>query len=643
MAAESFAKSISSTSRISSAESKPEVAGGDMSALKEHWLNLLTALPCVAWTAAADGNVDAISDQWTVCTGQTLQDATGAGWAKAVHPAERERTLLAWRQSLATGAALECDVQLRRRDGEYYCHQLRALPVVNDHVGPLRWAAVFLSNAPNASTLVASAIESEPDGQRLAQQEAKNLAILEAAVDAIICIDDHGIIESINPATERIFGYSENELLGRNVSMLMPHPYAAEHDGYLANYVKTGVKKIIGIGREVVGLRKDGTKFPVDLAVGEIKQPGRRAFTGIIRDISDRKQFAESLRKEQEFAEGIIETAQAIVLVIDEQGCIVRFNRFMEELSGLRLADIKGKLWTETFLPAHVHKGGLRPFRGALSSEIIKGVTYPITCADGAERQIAWWATAMHDANGKVSGILAIGHDMTDLIEANRKLVQSERLAALGEAATRLAHESRNTLQRIQVAAGTARLSANGNPQLLKQLDSIERSSEEIGELLAEVRNFAAPLNLDKMPSSLPDLWREAWSSLNAARQGRVVNLRETSAVTSKCTVDRFRMVQVFRNLLENSLAACADPVEIEISAPEVQHGGRLAEIRVRDNGPGLKPELRERVFEPFFTTKSKGTGLGMAIVRRTVEAHGGRIFVGDHPQGAEFVIQLPL
>jgi two-component system, LuxR family, sensor kinase FixL len=478
--------------------------------------------------------------------------------------------------------------------------------------------------------------------QWLEGREALNRAILEAAVDAIICIDDHGIIESINPATERIFGYSEGELLGKNVSMLMPNPYSQEHDSYLANYIRTGVKKIIGIGREVIGRRKDGTLFPADLAVGEIMQPGRRAFTGIIRDISDRKQAFESFRKEQEFAEAIIDTAQAIVLVLDVNSCIVRFNRFMEELSGVRLAEVKGQAWMDLFLPPHVLQKNPRPLRRALDDPI-KGATYPITCRDGTERQIAWWATSMHDASGAVSGILAIGHDMTDLIDANQKLVQSERLAALGEAATRLAHESRNTLQRIQVAAGIARLGVEDRPQVQKQLDVIERSSEEIGELLVEVRNFAAPINLDKMPSDLAGLWQEAWNTLDSIRTGRAIKLREANSLSSKCSVDRFRIVQVFRNLLENSLAACSDPVEIEISAIELQRGGRQAEVRIRDNGPGLKPELRERVFEPFFTTKSKGTGLGMAIVRRIVEAHGGRVYVGDCTQGAEFVIHLPL
>jgi PAS domain S-box-containing protein len=483
---------------------------------------------------------------------------------------------------------------------------------------------------------------SHPVGGANGDGEATYRAILEAAVDAIICIDEHGIIESINPATERIFGFSERELLGQNVSMLMPQPYSSEHDEYIANYLRTGVKKIIGIGREVFGRRKDGTIFPVDLAVGEINLLGRRAFTGIIRDISDRRHAAELLRKEQEFAEGIIDTAQAIVLVLDTDGRVLRFNRFLEALTGVRAAESRGKHWTEVFLAPRLRSEGLRPFRATLENTVIRGETYPIVGVDGIERQVSWWATAMHDAQGKVSGILAIGHDMTELVAANRKLVQNERLAALGEAATRLAHESRNTLQRIQVAAGMARLEAGGNLRLQKQLDSIERSSEEIGELLAEVRNFAAPLQLDQAPCEIGALWQEAWAALESARGGRLARLRSDNRLTAKCAVDRFRMVQVFRNLFENSLAACADPVEIVVSAVEVDQPRRLAEIRIRDNGPGLRPEQRDRVFEAFYTTKSKGTGLGMAIVRRIIEAHGGQIFVGDSSPGAEFILQLP-
>ena len=123
--------------------------------------------------------------------------------------------------------------------------------------------------------------------------------ILESAVTAIITIDDRGLIESINPATERLFGYGAAELIGQNVKVLMPEPYKAEHDGYIANYLATGVKKIIGIGREVSGRRKDGTTFPLHLSVSEFSADGRRYFTGMIHDLSDRKHVEEALRESE--------------------------------------------------------------------------------------------------------------------------------------------------------------------------------------------------------------------------------------------------------------------------------------------------------------------------------------------------------
>lgn len=132
-----------------------------------------------------------------------------------------------------------------------------------------------------------------------AAQAAKLRGILESAVTAIITIDERGLIESVNPATEKLFGYSASELAGQNVKMLMPNPYRAEHDGYIRNYVGTGRKKIIGIGREVSGRRKDGTTFPLHLSVGEFEADGRRYFTGMIHDISDRRHVEEALRESE--------------------------------------------------------------------------------------------------------------------------------------------------------------------------------------------------------------------------------------------------------------------------------------------------------------------------------------------------------
>ncbi len=133
------------------------------------------------------------------------------------------------------------------------------------------------------------------DRAALADSEERIRAILQTAVEGIITIDGHGLIESVNPAAEKIFGWTAAELFGRNISMLMPAPYRAEHDGYLSRYQQTGRAKIIGIGREVTGKRKDGSHFPMDLSVGEMLVAGRRMFTGIIRDITERRRLEREI------------------------------------------------------------------------------------------------------------------------------------------------------------------------------------------------------------------------------------------------------------------------------------------------------------------------------------------------------------
>ncbi|NIM27462.1 MAG: PAS domain S-box protein [Gammaproteobacteria bacterium] len=136
--------------------------------------------------------------------------------------------------------------------------------------------------------------------ERLEDREARLNAILDTAVDGIITIDESGIIESVNAATQRIFGYQPDELLGQNVRLLMPEPDRSRHDGYLSRYLQTGEARIIGIGRETEALRKDGTRFPIDLAVSQFYSGGRRLFTGMVRDISDRRRAEEEARRRRE-------------------------------------------------------------------------------------------------------------------------------------------------------------------------------------------------------------------------------------------------------------------------------------------------------------------------------------------------------
>jgi PAS domain S-box-containing protein len=136
-------------------------------------------------------------------------------------------------------------------------------------------------------------------GQALAESEARSQALLDSAVDAIISIDERGLVRTFNPAAERMFGYVAAEVIGRNVSTLMPPPYREQHDSYIARYLTTGHRTIIGIGREVVGRRKDGTVFPVELSVAEARLGDWRVFVGTIRDLTERKRAEDAIRESQ--------------------------------------------------------------------------------------------------------------------------------------------------------------------------------------------------------------------------------------------------------------------------------------------------------------------------------------------------------
>ena len=144
-------------------------------------------------------------------------------------------------------------------------------------------------------------------------------AIIENAIEGIITIDEHGIIESINPAALLLFGYEANEVIGRNINYLMPEPYKSAHDGYLHNYLSTGIKKIIGIGREVKGLKKDGSTFPFRLSVSEVNYENRKIFTGFVHDLTKQKEAEDQLLNYTEELEEKVNTrTQDLITLISE-------------------------------------------------------------------------------------------------------------------------------------------------------------------------------------------------------------------------------------------------------------------------------------------------------------------------------------
>lgn len=231
------------------------------------------------------------------------------------------------------------------------------------------------------------------------------------------------------------------------------------------------------------------------------------------------------------------------------------------------------------------------------------------------------------------------------LKEAQDRLLQSERLAAIGQMVAGLAHESRNALQRSQACLEMLAMEVQDRPAALDLLARIQRAQDDLHQLYEEVRDYAAPIRLKCADHDLRAILDGTWEHLAGARNGREAQLEiQAGEANPFCRVDRFALEQVFRNIFENSLSACGDPVVITARFRAAELGGQTAlEVALSDNGPGLPAEARRRIFEPFFTTKTRGTGLGMAISRRIVEAHGGRIAVGSRAgPGAEIVVVLP-
>jgi two-component system, LuxR family, sensor kinase FixL len=601
------------------------------------------------------------------------------------------------------------------------------------------------------------------------QDEISRLrAVLDSAVDGIITIDERGRMEAANPAAERLFGYSAAEMLGRNVSMLMPSPDRDQHDQYLANYLRTGDRRIIGIGREVQGQRKDGSTFPLYLAVSEVSFGHRKVFTGFVHDLTDLRQAQQDLAKRDAQLEFMVENLPAAAAYVNIRTGEVRFNPVVQQMTGHSVEDLSNldncfsrffgdratrlrkhyelsqRLWGEqpVRLPVLRANGDLRviEFRGyrydghevwllhdvterdrqetelrirdqaiQASNEgvVIADATkdgFPIVFVNRAFEQMTGYSAAeavghgchlicgedgdseavqqfqksiaehrafrstvqcvrkdsqffwneisvapVYSASGKVTHLVAVMEDVSERRQAQQQLLQSERLAAIGQMVTGLAHESRNALQRAQACMDMLSLDLEGQPEQLELTEKIRRALDDLHRYYEEVRNYAAPINLECRAVDVAKLWQDTWRNLEASRKGRDFQFIEAQReIDTVCSVDEHRLDQVFRNIMENALSACSDPGQLHVSCVATSLGGRAAlKIVFRDNGPGFTRQSAESAFQPFFTTKQKGTGLGMAIAKRIVEAHGGEITISDPSTqttgGAEIVVTLPL
>jgi PAS domain S-box-containing protein len=273
-------------------------------------------------------------------------------------------------------------------------------------------------------------VSAKPQATRspsLAELELR--AVLDAAVDAVVIINGSGIIETFSRAAEQLFGYRADEVVGRNISMLMPEPFRSQHDGFLQHHLRTGETRIIGKGREVVAARRDGSMFPVALAVGRIDGDQPR-FVGFIHDITDRKRAVEALRRERDRAQTYLDLAEVVLLALDREGQITLVNRKGCEILGWPEDELVGRNWFDTCLPQHMREDILGVFHRIISGDPVhlQATENTVLTRSGEEKLIAWRSTVLRDERGLISGTLSSGEDVTEQRRAVEALRKSERL-----------------------------------------------------------------------------------------------------------------------------------------------------------------------------------------------------------------------
>jgi two-component system, LuxR family, sensor kinase FixL len=480
-------------------------------------------------------------------------------------------------------------------------------------------------------------------------------AVVDTAVDAIVVIDRTGAIRSVNQATERLFGYAPGELIGHNVNMLMPQPYAVEHDGYLANYLKTETKKIIGIGREVSGRRKDGSVFPMDLSVGEARDGDDPIFVGIIRDITERKTAEIALRESETRWRSIVDTVPDAIIVIDARGNVESFSPAAERLFGYAAKEVIGRN-VRMLMPSpsrEAHDGYLGRYARTGERRIIgigrivvgqrkDGETFPMQLAVGE----------FTSPGGRF--FTGFVRDLTERQEAERRiedlqteLLHASRLSVMGQMASTMAHELNQPLTAVTnyLEAGRHLLSL-GAAQPERLADLIEKAvaqAQRAGEVIRQLRQFVSKGETERRIHNLNQLVEEALAlGLLGARQLGVRVSLDLDHSLSPVLVDPVQIQQVVLNLVRNAIEAmeAVDRRELTIATRSIDD---RIETSVADTGPGIAAELADRLFQPFVTTKKTGMGLGLSICREIVEAHHGHLTAMGRPSGGTvFRMTLP-
>jgi len=492
--------------------------------------------------------------------------------------------------------------------------------------------------------------------QKFKEGDSKLRAIIDNVVDGIITIDEKGIVETLNPAAVRLFGYCEEEVIGNNVKMLMPDGYKYSHDDYLKQYRDTGVAKIIGTGREVTGRRKDGSTFPIDIAVSEMILKGKRGFTGIVRDISQRKMQEEIQEK---FAT-IVKSSNDAIVSYKPDGCITSWNLAAEKMFGYSQDNIVGKKYS-VLVPESRKSEHDDVFDKLKSGENFKHHETQRLTKAGKLVDVSISISPITNKDGTLVEISAIFRDISDQKKWTKELVRAKEEAEQAshsktQFVANMSHEIRTPLNTI---LGMSRLIAKSKltQEQKNYLNMIQSSGKFLLGIINDILDFskveAGKMELSLSEFTLSDMMRSVANvmSVNTGDKNLELVIDIDSNTPNNFKGDIQRIQQILTNLVSNSIKFTeAGEVVVSVSSKKLNSGQHQLLFTVEDTGIGIDEEQQKHLFSAFSQADNSitriygGSGLGLAISKRFVELMGGNIqVVSALGKGTKITVEFPI
>jgi two-component system, cell cycle sensor histidine kinase and response regulator CckA len=488
--------------------------------------------------------------------------------------------------------------------------------------------------------------------------------ILETAVDSIISIDEVGTVLSFNPAAERMTGYERQEIVGQNIRSLMPSPFQEEHDGYLAKYLETGVAKIIGIGREIVIVRKDGSEFPADLSVSEVDDVKDRIFTGVLRDLTEAKKRESELLRANEKAEQqaafgalldrslneiYLFDAETLNFVHVNRGAKVNLGYTMEELRQLTPIDLK---------PEHTAAS----FTG-LTAPLLDGTQARIEFdtvhrrKDASEYPVQVSLEVSHFSGRSVFAATIL--DVTERKRWEDQVQHSQKLESLGILAGGIAHDFNNLLMGVLGHSSLMLQQLPPNSPVQSSVEDIQSASLRATDLCKQMLAYSGKGRFIVQALSLTEVVGQFGHLLEIGIPKNVVLKYELQENLPAIQADASQMQQLVMNLITNAAEAVGDASGVVTLATgamtaDTQYlkstylddelpSGDYVYYEVSDTGCGMTEAVKQKLFDPFFSTKFTGRGLGLAALLGIVRGHRGAVKVYSEPdKGTTFKVLFP-